>query len=93
MLIITSVFPHKTQSLAGGVFNTISQVGNAVGLAIGGVIAASVATSQENVETSTSSLLAGYDATFWACLGTSAFVGLVSILGLRKAGKVGLKND
>ncbi|RDW75844.1 hypothetical protein BP5796_06665 [Coleophoma crateriformis] len=43
MLIITSVFPHKTQSLAGGVFNTISQVGNAVGLAVGGVIAATVA--------------------------------------------------
>lgn len=26
-LLITSVFPRKTQALAGGVFNTISQVG------------------------------------------------------------------
>jgi len=90
MLIITSSFPLKTQSLAGGVFNTISQIGNAVGLAVGGVIASSVkGAGRQDVR----SLVKGYHATFWACLCGSVLVGIVGLAGLRKAGRVGVKVD
>src|SRR5579859_4321454 len=41
-LAITSLFPVRTQALAGGVFNTIAQIGNSVGLAITSIVAASV---------------------------------------------------
>ncbi|KAK7707403.1 hypothetical protein SLS57_009273 [Botryosphaeria dothidea] len=41
-LIITSIFPPSTQALAGAVFNTVSQFGTAVGLAIMGVISSNV---------------------------------------------------
>jgi nitrate/nitrite transporter NarK len=33
-LLITSMFPTKTQGVAGGVFNTVSQTGKSVGLAL-----------------------------------------------------------
>ena len=89
MLIVTSVFPEKTQSLAGGVFNTISQIGNAVGLAVGGVIASTLESGKGDVN----SLVKGYHATFWAAFAASMLVGVVSLGGLRKAGKVGLKTD
>jgi len=92
MLIVTSVFPPQTQSLAGGVFNTVSQIGNAVGLAAGGVIAASV-TASEGRSANAEALLKGYHATFWACFTACAVVGIVSMTGLRRAGKVGLKID
>ena len=92
MLIITSSFPAETQSLAGGVFNTISQIGNAVGLAAGGVIASSVTAGKGGTE-SKSGVLEGYHATFWACFATSLLVGVLSLGGLRKVGKVGLKTD
>ena len=92
MLIITSSFPAKTQSLAGGVFNTISQIGNAVGLAAGGVIAASVTAGKGGAK-SRSAVLEGYHGTFWACFGAGLLVAVVSMAGLRKAGKVGLKVD
>lgn len=91
MLIVTSVFPEKTQSLAGGVFNTISQIGNAVGLAAGGVIASSVSAGSERA--GVGALLKGYQATFWAAFAASLLVGFISLGGLRKAGKVGLKVD
>lgn len=89
MLIVTSVFPQKTQSLAGGVFNTISQIGNAVGLAVGGVIASTVNRGKGDIH----SLVRGYHATFWAALAASLIVGVISLGGLRKAGKVGQKVD
>ncbi len=41
-LLITSVFPEKTQALAGGVFNTISQIGKSVSLALASLIANNV---------------------------------------------------
>ena len=41
-LIIASAFPLEKQSLAGGVFNTLAQIGNSVGLTVGAVLAASV---------------------------------------------------
>ncbi|KAK4548733.1 hypothetical protein LTR36_008506 [Oleoguttula mirabilis] len=64
-LLITSVFPAKTQALAGGVFNTISQIGKSVGLALVAVIASSVTASSRYADkTSPEALMQGCTATF-----------------------------
>jgi MFS family permease len=96
-LIIADAFPPSKQSLAGGVFNTMSQIGNSVGLTVGAVIAASV-TAEHGVSHKSSSehdgaLEKGFQAAFWACAANMAVVVFVSLPGLKKAGKVGLKSD
>lgn len=91
-LIITATFPSSKQSLAGGVFNTVSQIGNSVGLTIGAVIAASV-TASSSVPESKEGLDKGFKATFWACFAALGIVAVVSLVGLKKAGKVGVKVD
>jgi hypothetical protein len=48
-LVICRAFPADSQALAGGVFNTISQLGNSIGLAVTAAIAASVSTHDHNV--------------------------------------------
>ncbi len=93
-LLITSVFPAKTQALAGGVFNTISQIGKTVGLALAAVIAASVtAKSDYENKASPKALLEGYIATFWLCFGLILLTIAISLWGLRRVGKVGHKRD
>ncbi|KAF1985392.1 integral membrane protein [Aulographum hederae CBS 113979] len=92
-LLITSVFPGKTQGLAGGVFNTLAQIGKSVGLATTAVIAASVtAQSGEDVD-SPKGLMTGYRAAFWYCFGLSGLTFAVSLWGLRNIGRVGVKRD
>lgn len=70
-LLITSVFPPKTQALAGGVFNTVSQIGKSVGLALNAVLAASI-TAQTMIpdKKSPEALMRGYNGTFWFCFGS-----------------------
>lgn len=96
-LIITSSFPPTKQSLAGGVFNTVSQIGNSVGLTVGAVIAASVSGTSSSHDASGKAgddlLLKGYRATFYACFAAMGLVAVGSMWGLRKAGRVGLKSD
>ena len=93
-LLITSVFPPKTQGLAGGVFNTISQIGKSLGVASVAVIASSVtARSSEMDKTSPTARLEGYNATFWFCFSLCMTVFLLSLWGLRKIGQVGHKRD
>lgn len=93
-LLITSVFPVKTQALAGGVFNTTSQIGKAVGLALAQVIASSVtARSTYANKRSPDALLEGYNATFWFCFATVLATIVVCLWGLRNIGKVGHKQD
>lgn len=93
-LLITSVFPPKTQGLAGGVFNTVSQIGKSVGLALVAVIAASVTGSSGlKDKSSPEALLKGYRATFWFCFGLVVMTLGVSAWGLRRVGKVGHKRD
>lgn len=91
-LIITATFPSSKQSLAGGVFNTVSQIGNSIGLTVGAIIAASVSASSKNPG-SPEGLEKRFRATFWACFATLSIVTIVGGLGLRKAGKVGIKSD
>ncbi|KAF4630165.1 hypothetical protein G7Y89_g7981 [Cudoniella acicularis] len=61
-LIIADAFPASKQSLAGGIFNTATQIGNSVGLAIGAVIASAVTGDGSSI----GALEKGYRATFWA---------------------------
>lgn len=93
-LLITSVFPAKTQALAGGVFNTISQIGKSVGLALVAVIASTVtANSKYTDKGSPEALLEGYKATFWFCFATIIGTIAICLWGLRGIGKVGHKRD
>jgi len=94
-LVITASFSAEDQALSGGVFNTVAQLGNAIGLAVTAVIA-SAATSSADSKSSVTALegtLKGYQAALWACFAAAAVSTLVGILGLRKSGKVGLKKD
>lgn len=87
-------------ALAGSVFNTISQLGNSVGLAVTAVIAASVTAHKDGLanDPSTASqtgghLLEGYRAAYWTIFAGMVVVFLVSSLGLRHVGIVGNKQD
>ena len=91
-LLITSVFPANTQGLAGGVFNTVSQIGKSVGLALVAVIASNVTSASPFVDKSSpNALMAGYRAAFWFCFALCASTFVVALGGLRKIGKVGHK--
>ena len=93
-LLITSVFPAKTQALAGGVFNTISQIGKAVGLALVAVIASSVTAESTFVDkTSPEALNAGYRATWWYVFAAIMVTVAICLWGLRSIGRVGHKRD
>ncbi|KAI9891158.1 MAG: hypothetical protein M1814_003001 [Vezdaea aestivalis] len=93
-LVITSVFPSQTHGLAGGVFNTLAQIGNSIGLAVMGIVASTVtAKSGYKDKKSPDALLVGYQATFWTCFGILVVMLGFSSWGLRRIGKVGLKTD
>lgn len=91
-LAITSVFPPETHGLAGGVFNTVANIGTSLGLAVAAVVASSVTMAETGKLGSTpESLMDGYRATFWLCFGLDIVVMGVIGFGLRKIGKVGIK--
>jgi hypothetical protein len=88
-LLITKTFPEDAQGLAGGVFNTASQVGKTMGLALSGV----VVTSTKNVTSlgKVENLLESYRAGFWFCVGLNALTVAISFWGLRKTGRIGME--
>jgi nitrate/nitrite transporter NarK len=93
-LLITSMFPVKDQGIAGGVFNTVSQTGKSVGLALTALIANEVtAHSKCTNKQSPEALLEGYRAAFWFCVALAVISLCFSVWGLRKIGKVGRKMD
>ena len=93
-LIITEIFPKQIHGLAGGVFNTIAQIGNSVGLAITAVIASEVTKAKESggIE-EVKATLEGYRASFWTGLGAGVVGIVIAGWGLRGSGKVGVKRD
>jgi len=94
LLIISAVFPSRTQALGGAVFNTCSQLGTSIGLTITSVIADSRTAASGDVDkTSPNAFMAGYRAVFWALFAWMVFVCLVGVLGLRRVGKIGIKQD
>lgn len=90
-LLITSVFPPETHGLAGGVFNTVSNIGNSVGLAITAVVASGVTLAEKG--SSADTLMDGYRASYWMCFGANILALGVVAFGLRNIGKVGIKID
>ncbi|RYO90849.1 hypothetical protein DL763_005175 [Monosporascus cannonballus] len=78
-------YPGKSQSLAGGVFNAVSQIGNSVGLAVTAAISSSVAQQSSSDD----ALLRGYHAAFWTCFAAMLLVVPITLFGLKKGGKVG----
>jgi Na+/melibiose symporter-like transporter len=93
-LVIAASFPEKTQALAGGVFNTVAQIGKTVGLATSAVIASSAtANTPYHEKESPPALMAGFRAAFWYCFGLCVITIGVNFWGLRKIGKVGAKKD
>lgn len=91
LIVITEVFPDNTQALAGAVFNTAAQFGTALGLAVMQVVS-TVVTDQSDRE-NTEAKMEGYRASFWTMFGFMILCTVVGFVGLRKAGRVGLKRD
>lgn len=90
-LIISNAYPGEEQSLAGGVFNQVSQIGNSVGLALTAAIAASI--TEHDHATGVEALLKGYRAVFWTIFASMAVVIVVTFFGLKKGGLVGSKEN
>ncbi|KAI8295888.1 Drug resistance protein [Colletotrichum sp. SAR 10_98] len=91
-LIISDAFPADLQSLAGGVFAEVGQIGNAVGLAVTAAIASSV-TEHSTAPDEREARMAGYRAGFWAIFAATVAVVVIAFWGLRKGGTVGKKDD
>ncbi|KAL4887269.1 major facilitator superfamily domain-containing protein [Aspergillus karnatakaensis] len=87
-LIISRAYPGQNQALAGAVFNSVSQVGNSVGLAVSAAIAASVTDHSPEQD-----VLKGYRAAYWLMFASMVLVTVVSYFGLRKGGYVGKKDE
>lgn len=94
LLIVSSVFPAKTQALSGGVFSTCSQLGTSIGLTITAVISDSrTATSSAMDKSSPAALIVGYRAAFWTLFAWMVLICVLGAGGLRKVGKIGMKQD
>ncbi|KZF26937.1 integral membrane protein [Xylona heveae TC161] len=93
-LLITSVFPAKTQGLAGGVFNTVSQIGKSVGLVLVALIAGNITSETRFAnKSSPDALMVGYRAAFWFCFALCTSTLALALWGLHRIGKVGHKRE
>ncbi|KAL9630745.1 MAG: hypothetical protein Q9204_004565 [Flavoplaca sp. TL-2023a] len=93
-LLITSRFPMKTQGLAGGVFQTTSQIGKSVGLAVTTLVANDItAGSSSRDKEASPALMQGYRAAFWFLVAMNCASLCMSVWGLRRIGTVGKKQD
>ncbi|SMR58688.1 unnamed protein product [Zymoseptoria tritici ST99CH_1E4] len=99
-LIIADAFPGSFQSLAGGVFTEVTQLGNACGLAVTAAIAASVSDRQTQASGTELSLaekrealMTGFRAVFWTVFAGTSIVAVVCSIGFRRGGIVGKKRD
>ncbi|SPJ70973.1 related to aminotriazole resistance protein [Fusarium torulosum] len=92
LIVVTETFPEDKQAVAGSVFNAASQFGNAMGLAIMQVVSTLV-TKQHSGIPASEALLEGYRASFWTMFAFMVLCAAIGGVGLRKAGRVGLKQD
>ncbi|KAJ5495017.1 hypothetical protein N7539_000133 [Penicillium diatomitis] len=94
-ILIADLFPPETQGLAGGVFNTVSQVGKSFGLTfvelISNVVSDAKVDPRHRYEPE--GLMVGYRATFWFLLAVNVISLIVGAIGLRRVGKVGKANS
>jgi Major Facilitator Superfamily len=93
-LIISDAFPQRTQALAGGVFNTVAQVGKAFGLGLSSIVASSISMQLEDTgKPHAYILMEGYRAAWWFILAITAITILISLWGLRNVPKLGVKRE
>ncbi|KAF2438742.1 MFS general substrate transporter [Karstenula rhodostoma CBS 690.94] len=102
LIIVSDSFPEKTQALAGAVFNTVAQFGMSLGVGVCQVVALGVmdgsggaghAGGEGAFEEDAGQVLKGYRASFWAMFAYMLVCVVVGVVGLRNAGKVGLKRE
>ncbi|KAK5312598.1 hypothetical protein LTR93_011260 [Exophiala xenobiotica] len=98
MLIVSDVFPDKSQALAGAVFNTVGQFGLSFGVGLCQLVALGITGNQAQASHGSElpegdTLLRGYRAAFWTMHGFMLLCIIVALFGLRRVGKVGLKRD
>jgi len=105
LIIVSDNFPSETQALAGAVFSTVSQFGQSLGVGLCQLVALGVMGEAEGgrmdgggrgkpfESADEAALLRGYRASFWAMFAYMILCGFIAIVGLRKAGKVGLKRE
>ena len=91
-LVTIAAFPSNMQALAGGVFNTLAQIGKSVGIATSAVLAQQIA-GQAHGLNENDALLQGYHAGWWynCALGFASIA--VSFFGLKKIGRLEVKRD
>ncbi|KAI3581875.1 major facilitator superfamily domain-containing protein [Fusarium oxysporum f. sp. albedinis] len=92
LIIITNIFPEDKQSVAGAVFNTAAQFGNAFGLAVMQVVSSLVSKDHGGIKPP-EVLMKGYRASFWTMFAFMMACVIIAGAGLRKIGKIGLKQD
>jgi MFS family permease len=104
LIIVSDSFPEKTQGLAGAVFNTVAQFGMSLGVGVCQVVALGVMSKDENSaghgsegaafeDKDPMQVLKGYRASFWTMFAYMLVVAVIAVVGLKKAGKVGLKRE
>jgi hypothetical protein len=94
LLVVSDVFPAKTQALAGAVFSTVTQFGTSIGITMMTVISSSVTKSSEfEDKEKPRALEVGYRAAFWAMFAVMGIACVTGGFGLRRIGKVGLKRE
>lgn len=93
LLVISDIFPPRTQALAGAVFSTVTQLGTSIGLTVMAVIASSVSQKEKATVSSQERLMAGYRASFWVAFAWMVLASVIGCFGLRGIGKIGLKRD
>jgi hypothetical protein len=72
----------------------VAQFGTSIGLAVMAVISSTITQgSKYRDKASDEALLLGYRAAFWAAFAWMITTVLVGIFGLRKVGRVGLKDE
>ena len=94
ILVISDVFSARAQALAGAVFNVCAQLGASIGLCTLQVISAAI-TRESHFEDkgSPKALLEGYRAAFWTSFGFGIVTCFTGAFGLRRLGKVGVKQE
>jgi MFS family permease len=91
LIVITDVFPEEKHALAGAVFNTAAQFGNAFGLAIMQVVLTLVTNEKRKDESMPMmrSKLEGYRAGFWTMFALMLVCVVIGGAGFWKVGKIG----
>ncbi|KAG8748274.1 hypothetical protein FRC10_007664 [Ceratobasidium sp. 414] len=95
LFVAKIALPHE-QSVAGGIFNTVNQLGTAFGLAIASVVSDSVrrkSLRESGGEDQPGSLLRGYRAAFWTCFGFGIVALVLTVVFLRGIGVVGHQDE